>query len=91
MVDPVQLVAGALVMWAPGLAWTWALAPGLDWAKFLAVSVVVALTVQPGVMYLGSVFLGIPISPMNTVLLSLGLAALALGWRVRSTLDEAWA
>lgn len=90
MVDLAHLVAGAFVLWAPGLAWTWALVDGLDWAKFLFVSVVVALTVQPLFMYLGNVFLGVPITPTNTVLLSLGLAALAAGVRVRPELEAAW-
>lgn len=91
MADLAQLVVGALVLWAPGLAWTWALTEELGWARFLAVSVIVALTVQPGVMYLGSVFLGVPITPTNTVLLALGLAALAAGWRIRSALQKSWA
>lgn len=91
MVDVVQLVVGGLVLWAPGLAWTWALTDGLDWAKFVAVSVVVALTVQPGMMYLGNVFLGVPITPTNTVLLSLGLASLAAGWALRPRMRAAWA
>ncbi len=91
MVDVPHLVAGALVLWAPGLAWTWALVDGLDWAKFVFVSVIVALTVQPFFMYLGSVFLGVPITPTNTVLLALGLAALAAGLALRSRLDELWA
>lgn len=86
----VQLLVGGFVLWAPGLAWTWALTDGLDWAKFLAVSVVVALTVQPGAMYLGNVFFGVPITPTNTVLLALGLAMLAAGWKLRSTLQVAW-
>lgn len=90
MADPVQVVLGALVLWAPGVSWTWALAPGLDWAKFLFASVIVALTVQPAAMYLLNVFLGVPIAPMNVVLLSLGLALLALGWGVKPRLEKAW-
>jgi hypothetical protein len=90
MVDPVQLVLGALVLWAPGLTWTWALAPELDWAKFAFASVIVAATVQPAAMYVLNVFLGVPIAPMNYVLLSLGLALLGLGWGLRPRLEAAW-
>jgi hypothetical protein len=89
--DPAQLVVGALVLWAPGLAWTWALADDLDVPRFLFVSVIVALTFQPGAMYLGNVFLGIPITPMHTVLLALGLAMLGLGWALRPRLERTWA
>lgn len=91
MVDVVQLVLGLLVLWAPGVSWTWALAPGLDWAKFLFTSVVVALTVQPAAMFLLNVFLSVPIAPMNVVLLSLGLALLALAWGLRPRIERAWA
>lgn len=89
--DPVQLVLGTLVLWLPGLALTWALAPELDWAKFLAVSVVVALTVQPGIFYVLNVFFGIPITPANTILLALGLTALALAMAVKPRLERALA
>jgi hypothetical protein len=88
--DPVQAVLGALILWAPGLTWTWALVPGLDWAKFVFVSVIVALTIQPAAMYALNVFLGVPIAPMNYVLLSLGLALLGLGWGLRPRLETAW-
>lgn len=91
MAEILQLVAGILVLWAPGLAWTWALVDELDVPKFLFVSVIVALTVQPGLMYVGNVFLGVPITPTNTVLLALGLAALALGVGLRPRLERAWA
>lgn len=86
MVDPVQLVLGVVVLWAPGLAWTWALVPGLDWAKFTAVSVVVALTVQPGALYLLHVFMAVPLTAANGALLSLALASLALAWALRREL-----
>lgn len=90
MADLVQLVLGALVLWAPGLAWVWALAPELDWAKYLFASVIVAVTVQPFATYLLNVFLGVPIAPMNYVLLSLGLALLGLGWGLRPRIEESW-
>lgn len=91
VVDVAQLVVGVLVLWAPGLAWTWALVEGLDWAKFLFLSVVVAFTVQPGVMYIVHVFFGFPLTVMNTVLLSVGLALLGLAWALRPRLEAAWA
>lgn len=91
MVDVAQLVVGVLVLWAPGLAWTWALVEGLDWAKFLFVSVVVAFTVQPGIMYVGNVFFGFPVTATNTVLLALGLALLGVAWALRPRLEAAWA
>jgi uncharacterized membrane protein len=84
--DPLQLVLGVLVLWAPGLAMTWALAPGLDRPKLLFVSFVVALTVQPGLMYLGNVFFGVPITATNTVLMALALAFLGLAWGLRPEL-----
>lgn len=90
MTDPVQLVLGALVLWAPGLAWTWALAPELDRAKFAFASVIVALTVQPFAMYLLNVFLGVPIAPMNYALLSLALALLGLAWGLRPRIEATW-
>lgn len=91
MVDVVQLTLGSLVLWAPGLAWTWALVDGLDWAKFLSVSVIVALTVQPGTMYLLNVFLGFPVTAMNVVLLSLGLAMAGLSLGLAPVLEDALA
>ncbi len=90
MADPLQVALGALVLWAPGLAWTWALAPGLDWAKFLFLSVIVAFTVQPATLYLLNVFLGVPITHLNIALLSLSLALLGLGWGARPRIEEAW-
>lgn len=90
MVDWLQLVLGGLVLWAPGLTWTWALVPELDWAQFLAVSVVAALTVGPGAMYLLNVFLGFPITPTNATLLSLALASLGAAWAIRPRLEKAW-
>lgn len=90
VVDPVQVVLGALVLWAPGLTFTWAFAPGLDWAKFLAASVIVALTVQPATIYLLNVFFSVPISPMNVILLSLALAAFGLAMGMRPRLEKAW-
>jgi hypothetical protein len=88
--DPVQAVLGALILWAPGLTWTWALVPGLDWAKFVFVSVIVALTVQPFAMYLLNVFLGVPIAPMNYALLSMAMALLGLAWGLRPKLEGTW-
>lgn len=90
MADPVQAVLGVIVLWAPGLSWTWALTPGLDWARFLFVSVVVAFTVTPGAMLILTVFLGVPLTAMNGILAALTLTALALAWGVRPRLDRAW-
>jgi len=89
--DIVQLVLGGLILWAPGLTWTWTLTEDLDWAKFLFVSVIVALSVQPAAMYLLNVFLSVPIAPMNYALLSMALAFLALAWGLSGRIDEAWA
>lgn len=90
MADPVQLVLGTFILWAPGLTWTWALVPGLDWAKFVFVSVIVASTVQPFATYLLNVFLGVPIAPMNYALLSMAMASLGLAWRIRPKLEGSW-
>lgn len=90
MVDPVQVLLGSLVLWAPGIAWAWALVPGLDWAKFLFLSVILAFTIQPATLYLLNVFLGVPITHLNVTLLSLSLALLGLGWGARPRLNEAW-
>lgn len=91
MVDVVQLILGTLILWAPGITWTWALVDGLDWAKFLAVSVIVALTIQPGTVYVLNVFLGVPITAMNAALISLGLASLGLAWALREPVARAMA
>ncbi len=91
MPDPVQLTLGLLVMVLPGLAWTWALAPDLDWAKFVVVSVVVALTIQPGIFYVLNVFFGVPITAANTILLALSLAALGLAVALGPRVERLWA
>lgn len=90
VVDWLQLVLGAAILWAPGLAWTWALAPGLDWAKFLAASVVVAASVQPAITYLLNVFFGMPVSPTNVVLICLALTAVAMAWAIGPRLERVW-
>lgn len=69
---------------------TWAFAPGLDWAKFIAASVVVALTLQPATMYVLNIFFGVPFSPMNVILACLAYATLALAIGLRPRLDRAW-
>ena len=89
--DLVQAALGLGVLWAPGLAWTWALAPGLDAAKFLAASVIVAASVQPGLAYVLNVFLGMPLTAVNVALLSLALTSLALAWAIGPRLERAWA
>ena len=90
MVDWVQLALGAFVLWAPGLAWTWALAPDLDWAQFLTVSVITAASIQPAVMYTLNLFLGVAVSPMNVILLSLALTSLGLALAIRPRLEAQW-
>lgn len=91
MPDPAQLVLAVIVLWLPGLAWTWALTDDLGWARFLVVSVVVALTVQPGIFYVLNVFFGVPITPANTILLALALTALALAMALKPRLERALA
>lgn len=90
MVSWVQAVVGAAVLWFPGLAWSWALLPGLGWVRKLVVSVVVAVTVQPGLMFFLNVFLGVPVTAVNVTLLSLGLGSLGLAAVLRSWMRGAW-
>lgn len=90
MADPVQVLLGIVVLWAPGLAWTWAIAPELDWAKFTFASIIVALSVQPAVVYLLNVFFALPISPLNVTLVSLALTAIALAVGGRPRLERMW-
>lgn len=89
MADLLQLAVGAAVLWAPGVAWTAALAPGLDPPKFLAASVVLALTLQPALLYALSVFLGVALTPANAVLASLMLAGLGSARALRPWLTRA--
>ena len=90
MGEPLQLLVGTLIIWAPGLALVWAFAPGLDWAKFTFASVVVAVSVTTATVYLLSVFLGLPITPMNFVLVSLAWAFFGLAWAAGPRLEKAW-
>lgn len=87
--DPFYLVAGALVAWAPGAALVWAFLPGLDWAKGIAASVILAVSVPPAAMYLLTVFFGVDLSPMNLVLVALLFTALGLAWALRPRLEQA--
>jgi predicted membrane-bound spermidine synthase len=90
MADPLQLALGTLVLWAPGLAWTWALVPELDLPRFAFVSVIAAFTVQPATLYVLNVFLGVPVTPANAALLALSLATAGLAVGLKPRLDRAW-
>lgn len=88
MVDWLQLALAAAVLWSPGLAWTWALLGDLDAPSFLAVSVVVALTLLGATLYVGSVFLQVPLRPSVYVFTALALASLGLARALAPRLDR---
>lgn len=90
VVDPLQLAIGGAVLWAPGLALAWAFLPSLDWAKFVAASVVISLSVPTATMFMLNVFFGIPISPFNLIVLNLGWAAVGLAAGLGPRLERAW-
>lgn len=91
MVDWSQVALGAFVLWVPGLALAWAFLPRLDWAKFLVVSVIAALTVPPALLYVLNVFFGVRLTPLNEILLSLSVACLAAAKGLIPALDRRWA
>lgn len=90
MLEPLQWLLGGLVLLSPGFAITWAFAPGLDAAKFVAAGVIVALSIQPATMYVLNIFLGVPFTPMNVVLLCLSFAGLAAAAGLGKRLDRSW-
>jgi hypothetical protein len=82
-----QFVLGVLVLLAPGFALTWALAPNLDWAKFVSVGVVVSLSVPPATIYVLNIFLGVPFTTLNIVLIALAITFLGLAMAIRPRMD----
>lgn len=89
MVDYLQVLLAAAMLWAPGLACTWAFAPRLDWAKFLAASVIVSLSVPTSTLYVAHVFFGVPITPMNAILVALTWTTLGLALGLWPRLERA--
>lgn len=80
-----RAVAGAAVFWFPGLAWAWALGGELGWHRWLPISIVLAFTVQPMVMFFANLVAGLPITLATTAMacVALGLAGLTVGMRPR--------
>jgi hypothetical protein len=89
-IDWVQFLLGAAALWLPGLALTWALSTRLDWAKSLFVSVIVAATAVPALLYAASLFLGVKLTATNAVLAAFLVATLAVATRTGSALARAW-
>lgn len=81
---PRALLGGA-VFWFPGLAWAWTLARDLGWRRWVPISIVLAFTVQPLVMFFANLITGLEVTTATTALASvtLGLAGLAAGLRSR--------
>ncbi len=84
-----QFVLGVAILLAPGFALTCARAPQLDWAKFVAVSVVISLSIPPAVMYVLNIFFGVPFTLLNIVLIALSVAFLGLAGALRARLEPA--
>lgn len=88
--DPLQVVVGTVLVLAPGFALALAFLPRLDPPKFIVVGVILALTVTPASVYVLDLYLGVPITPMNFVLVSLAWTAFAGAWWLRPRLHRAW-
>ncbi|MBW3583321.1 MAG: hypothetical protein KY455_09515 [Euryarchaeota archaeon] len=81
--DPLRFLAGTALYLLPGVVWTWALAPRLAWFQKVPLSVVVAFTVQPGVLFLLHLLFSVPLDLATNVFLAVALALLGTAVLVR--------
>lgn len=78
-----RAIVGGMVFWFPGLTWAWALGRDLGWHRWVPISIVLAFTVQPLVVFFANVVTGLPVTLATTATASvaIGLAGLSLGLR----------
>lgn len=83
-----QFLVGVPLLLAPGAALVWAYVPGLDVPKFIVAAVILSLTVPPAILLLLNVFLSVPVTAMNVVLVWLLVAWTPLAGRVSRLLED---